>query len=310
MSRTEPGSARRPAGPTRRETVEGIARELSEHGIEASRHEAERLVAAALGVPRRELTTEAGERLDPDEAREVARAVARRVTREPLQHIEGTTEFRELVLVSDRRALVPRPETEELVDLVAGRVDNQPVARALDVGVGSGALALSLLVERIADRVVGIDVSADALEQARENAAREGVEDRLELRRCGPDIWDAVREEPAFDLLVSNPPYIASEDLEGLEPEVRDHDPRSALDGGSDGLDVIRRLVAGAPGALRPGGRLFMEIGAGQGEAVRGLLEDAGPFSEIAIEPDLSGRPRFARARLKGRDAGAGRVAP
>lgn len=306
MSPTEPRPARRPAGPTRRETVEGIARELSEHGIEAPRHEAERLVSAVLGVPRGELTVEAGARLDPDEAREVARAVARRVAREPLQHIEGTAEFRELVLVSDRRALVPRPETEELVDLVAARLDGEPVARALDVGVGSGALGLSLLVEGIAERVVGLDISADALEQARENAIRSGVADRLELRRCGPDIWEAVRDGPVFDLLVSNPPYVASGDLEGLEPEVRDHDPRSALDGGSDGMDVIRRLVAGAPGALRPGGRLFIEIGAGQGDVVRGLLEDAGCFSEIAIEPDLSGRSRFARARLEGRDAGGG----
>lgn len=306
MSPTEPGPPRRPAGPTRRETVEGIERELSGHGIEPSRPEAERLVSAVLGVPRAELTVEGGARLDAEQAREVARAVARRVAREPLQHIEGTTEFRELVLVSDRRALVPRPETEELVDLVAARLGGEPVARALDVGVGSGALGLSLLVEGIAERVVGLDITAEALEQARENAVLAGVADRLDLGRCGPDIWEAVRGGPPFDLVVSNPPYIATGDLDGLEPEVRDHDPRPALDGGSDGLDVIRTLVAGAPEALRPGGRLFIEIGAGQEDAVRSLLEDAGRFSEIAIEPDLSGRPRFARARLRTRDAGGG----
>jgi len=299
MSRTERGPRRRPAGPTRRDVVEGIARELSEHGIESPRPEAERLVSAVLGVPRSELQVEGGARLAADEALEVARAVARRVGREPLQHIEGAAEFRELVLVSDRRALIPRPETEELVDLIVRRTAGGPVGRALDVGVGSGAIALSLLVEGLAGHVVGLDVSPEAIEQARENAARAGVADRLELRRSGPDIWSAVASEDSFDLIVSNPPYVPSAEIERLEPEVRDHDPRAALDGGPDGLDVIRRLVAGAPGALRPGGRLFVEIGADQGDRVRRLLEDAGPWSDVSIEPDLGGRPRFASARLR-----------
>lgn len=304
MSPTEPGPPRRPAGPTRRETVEGIERELREHGIESPRPEAERLVSAALGIPRSELAVEGGTRLDAGQAAAVARAVARRVSREPLQHIEGAAEFRELVLVSDRRALIPRPETEELVDLVAGWTAGESAARALDIGVGSGALGLSLLAEGLVERVIGLDVSAEALEQAGENARRAGVADRLELRRCGPGIWPAVRDEAPFDLVVSNPPYVARADLEGLEPEVRDYEPRAALDGGDDGLDVIRVVISGAAAALRPGGALFLEIGADQGEGVRRLLEAADRWTGVAIRRDLTGRPRFASALLDGGDPG------
>ena len=301
MSLPEPGARRRPPGPTRRETVDGIARELSEHGIETPRPEAERLVASVLGIPRGELALEGGTRLDAAQARAVARAVARRVVREPLQHIEGTAEFRGLVLVSDRRALIPRPETEELVDRIAAWLDGAPAARALDVGVGSGALGLSLLAEGLAERVVGLDVSPGALEQARENAARAGVAGRLDLRLCGPEIWPAVEGEAPFDLVVSNPPYVASGDIARLEPEVRDHEPRAALDGGPDGLEVIRRLVAGAADVLHPGGGLLVEIGPDQETAVRRLLEAGGRWSDIAIERDLAGRPRFAIARARRR---------
>lgn len=292
---------RRPAGPTRREVVEGVAGELAIAGIESPRVDAERLVAAALGVPRSELSVGgSGIRVDPAGAIAVARAVARRLSGEPLQHIEGSIDFRRLVLVSDGRALVPRPETEQLVDLVARRLGGEQAGRVLEIGVGSAAIALSLLVEGHARRVIGLDVSTAALEQARENAERAGVGDALELRRCDPSIWSAVSGERAFDAVVSNPPYVATAAIEGLAPEVRDHEPREALDGGPEGLDVIRAVVAGAAGVLRPRGLLALEIGSDQGERLAGLLEAAGVWDEVRIDADLAGRVRFASARRAG----------
>lgn len=297
---TEPrpgGTGRRPAGPTRREIVEGVRRELELAGLEAPRVEAERLVAAALGLSRSELGVSGGERVDPAGAASVARTVSRRLEGQPLQHIEGTVDFRRVRLVSDGRALIPRPETEQLLDLVAAwHRDRGTPVEALDIGVGSGAIAISLLDEGIADRVVGLDVSEDALELARENARRANVEN-LELRACPPDIWSALAPDERFDLIISNPPYVTTTEWTGLDPVVRDREPRVALDGGEDGLEVIRTVVAGAPVRLREGGALLLEIGMSQGSAVLRLLEAEALLSDGRIGTDLAGRPRFASAR-------------
>ena len=290
-------AGRRPAGPTRREIVQGVRRELDMVGIEAPRAEAERLVAAALAVPRRELGAAGGERVDAAGAVAVARAVSRRLEGQPLQHIEGTVDFRRVRLVSDGRALIPRPETEQLLDLVAAwRRDRGAPAETLEIGVGSGAIALALLDEGIASRVVGVDVSAAALDLARANARRAGAVG-LELRACPPDIWPALAPGERFDLIVSNPPYVATGEWVALDPVVRDHEPRVALDGGRDGLDVIRAIVAGAAARLRRGGGLFLEIGMSQGAAVRRLLEADASLADVRVGADLAGRPRFASAR-------------
>jgi len=294
------GAGRRPSGPTRREVVEGLIRELAAAGLESPRTEAERLVASTLGIERSGIATAGALPVSPADAVAIARAVQRRLSGEPIQHIEGSAEFRELVLVSDRRALVPRPETEQLVDLVAGLLEGAAVESALEIGVGSGAIALSLLREGLARRVVGLDISAAALEQARENAARAGVGDALELRLCPPSIWPAVEGEPPFDLVVSNPPYVATNEIGSLAPEVRDHEPREALDGGADGLEVIRAVVSGAAGALRAGGRLVLEIGAQQGERVEALMDADDRWDRVRIDADLARRTRFASARRVG----------
>lgn len=302
----EPGGVqdRRPVSPTRREILAGITSELRQAGLESPHVEAERLIATALSISRSDLTVGAAERVAGPEAVQVARAVARRLEGEPLQHIEGSVAFRRLVLVSDGRALIPRPETEQLVELVARRVATEgPARRALEVGVGSGAVALSLIAENLADLVVGLDVSERALGQARQNAERADLAARLELRRCPVEIWPAVSGEARFDLLVANLPYIATDEVDRLQTEVRDHEPRVALDGGPDGLDVIRTLIEGAPDALVPGARIFLEIGADQGPAVRALFDEGGRWEEVRIEPDLAGRPRFATARLGGLEA-------
>jgi release factor glutamine methyltransferase len=298
-ARTGERAERRPAGPTWAEILDGITRELDQSGLDSPRVEAERLVASTLDVVRSELICEKSRRVTPEQAIAIARAVGRRLEGEPLQHIEGSVEFRNLVLVSDRRALIPRPETEQLIDLVAVWVAKRgTLDRVLEIGVGSGAIALSLLGEGLARAVLAVDVSLAALDQARENAARSGLADRLELRTCSPEVWPEVRDAGRFDAVLSNPPYVASAEIEGLSLEVRGHDPREALDGGPDGLDVLRTVISGAPSVLVEGGRIFLEIGADQGDAVSRLFALDPRWIDPSICRDLADRPRFATAGL------------
>lgn len=310
------GMKRMPA-PTRGEAVHGVARELAaaddDVGVDDPRLEAERLVCHVTGTERAELARTEDEPLTPEEAGRLAGAVRRRLRGEPLQHIEGTVEFRELVLLADRRALIPRPETEQLVGRVkrwaearrGGEVRSvsrtggreEPLLRdALDVGTGSGAIALSLVVEGIARRAVGLDVSSRALLQAAANrAGAELTDEEVEFRVAARPVWNAVGREERFDVVVSNPPYLTDEELEELPAQIAEYEPREALAGGEDGLDVIREIAEKAGAYLRPGGALFLEIGAHQGEAVRGLLEEHG-WGEVEVERDWSGRDRFVRA--------------
>jgi release factor glutamine methyltransferase len=242
--------------------------------------------------------------------------VARRAAGLPLQHLEETVAFRDLVLRADDRALIPRPETEQLVDLVTRELRGRPrgsevhpvarpdsvesVAVALDIGTGSGAIALSLVAEGLARRVVALDVSEDALAQARENRELTGIEaGRVELRLTGSDPFEALAADERFDLLVSNPPYVRDAEIEGLPVEVRDHEPRVALAGGADGLDLVRTIAARGPEVLRPGGRLFLEIGVDQGPAAAALFEAVGGWEAVERHADLSGRDRFLAARRR-----------
>ncbi|MDP2479774.1 MAG: peptide chain release factor N(5)-glutamine methyltransferase [Candidatus Palauibacterales bacterium] len=317
---------RRPPAPSRRDALRGLERELAAAGraagVEDVRLEAERLVAHVLGVSRAELARTGTETLGTGEARRLARAAQRRLAGEPLQHIEGTVQFRELVLASDPRALIPRPETEQLVDRIVawargrtsrGRPDDPDgvtsvrrrlapgaplLDSALDIGTGSGAIALSLVHEGVVRRAVGVDVDAAALDQAASNRASVGLDEaRVELRLTGPRGWNAIGDGERFDLVVSNPPYVREEEIERLPVHVRAHEPRRALAGGPDGLDVVREIAAGAAAHLVSGGALFLEIGADQGAAVRALLGASGEWEEVVVERDLAGRERFVRAR-------------
>ncbi len=308
------GPTRRLPGPSRREVIEGLAAELEAGGVPGARNEAERLVAHVLGLTRTDLLLHSHLVVGPQEAGRMAAISRGRLSGIPLQHIEGTVAFRDLVLVCDGRALVPRPETEELVqqvvDWVGGVVSSGGVRRvnrpdtsaesplrvALDIGTGSGAIALSLLQEGLARRAVAIDVSQTALEQAAENAAKLGLEERIEFRKTEGSPWESVAREEVFDVIVSNPPYIEDAAIATLPTEVRDYDPRPALAGGLDGLDVIREIAAGAPSHVRSGGGLFLEVGSDQGERVRRLLEGDGSWNHVRIEPDLAGRSRFVIA--------------
>jgi len=300
------------AAQTRRDVIASGARKLSSVGVESARLESERLTAHALGVSRECLSLTSDEQLTPGQARAVEDLLLRRMSGEPLQHIEGTVQFRELVLLADRRALIPRPETEQLVEQVVrwardrkprsaapGEFDSHcPLDTILDIGTGSGAIALSLVSEGTAASAVGLDISGAALEQARENRAGAGLARAVDLRSCGANPYDALLPGESFDAIISNPPYITQADLEGLAAEVRLHDPHVALVGGADGLDVVRTVIRGAHEKLRTGGALFLEIGAAQGDAIRGILRSSAPWAVIDIRRDLTGRDRFAVATV------------
>ncbi len=273
------------------ELVRVTAQYLGQKGVESPRLDAELLLAHVLGVPRIQLYLQFDRPLDAGEVDAYREAVRRRARREPLAHITGAREFWSLEFQVDARVLVPRPETEVLVEAALGRMG--PAGRLADLGAGSGAVGVALLSERPGWQGVGVDLSPGALEVAGANALRHGVDQRLELRQG--DLFGPLAGE-VFDAVVANPPYIPSGDLGALEPEVADFDPRLALDGGPDGLDVIRRIAEESPAHLAPGGFVALEFGAGQEEAVARILREAGGYREVAVIRDYSGRPRVAIA--------------
>lgn len=221
-------------------------------------------------------------------------AVSRRIAGEPIQYVVGVTGFRRLVLATDPRALIPRPETEGLVDLALRLA---PRGRALDLGTGSGCLALALADEGAWREITGIDASEAALSLARENGQRLG----LTVRWLRGDWTGPVRDEQ-FDVIVANPPYIATGELEGLDPSVARWEPMLALDGGPDGLEVPRRVLAGARQVSAGGGLIVMELDASRACATRELAQAIG-WSDVRIHDDLFGRPRYLTARQELSDA-------
>ncbi len=216
--------------------------------------------------------------------------VARRLAGEPLQYVLGEWAFRSIDLMVDSRVLIPRPETEWVVEIALRSCAN-PAALAADLGTGSGAIALSMAYERPEWKIVATDVSADALTVARWNGAGNGIRN---VEYCEGDWFDALPREfvGSFDLIVSNPPYVAEFERAALSSEVVDHEPAGALFAGPDGLDAIRTIIAGANVWLRPGGWLIVEHSPAQADTVVALALDAG-FVEALSEHDLTGRPRM-----------------
>ena len=261
------------------------------------RLEAEHLMAAALGIPRIRLWL-----LDaPPAAEEIERfeaLLSRRLARMPLQYVLGTAEFCGMELLVGSGIFIPRSETEQLVEAAAGRLGRifagrPDPPRIVDVGAGSGAILLALL--RLLPRAagLGIDRSAAAVAVARRNAERLGLADRCRFEQG--DLLDGV-DPGRFDAVVSNPPYIAEGDREGLAVEIREHEPAEALFSGTDGLDAIRRLVPQAARVLPGGGLLALEIGIDQHEEVRAILRDDGAWTGIEVVADLTRRPRIVLA--------------
>lgn len=274
------------------DTLKKAAEFLARKGLEKSRMEAEHLFAAGLGMKRLELYLQFERLLNDEEVKLLRDMTVRRGNREPLQHITGKVEFRDLVLKSDKRALIPRPETEELVDHALELFPEEQAVRVLDLGTGSGAIALALATERPAWKVAAVDRSRDALALARENAVQCGLAERVVFAES--DWFAAVTD--AYDLIVSNPPYLTDAEVAEAEPEVREFDPKSALIAAEEGLADLRRILEGAQQHLRPGGWLLCETGIEQHAALAALSTQLG-YAESAGLPDMSERPRFWKAR-------------
>lgn len=322
------------------EVIQKSTEFLTKRGVDSPRLQAELLLAQVLKLPRMKLYLNFERPLTDAEADTMREFVKRRGTREPLQHILGSTSFCGFEIAVNRHVLVPRPETEVLAELgwkflselaVGGRAGSPLPAdgahgvtrpTGLDFGTGSGCLAIALAAKCPAARLTALDISAEALALARQNAQRNGVAERVEFlesngfaalpgrdaQRWGerprePQLPDtdgsrghSLHPETTFDLIISNPPYIPSAEIETLQPEVRDFDPRSALDGGGDGLDFYRRLAAEASPFLKPGGRIMLEFGDGQAEVIEKIFTAQNWIVEAVCE-DYSQRQRILIAR-------------
>lgn len=268
-------------------------------GIDSPRLNAEQVIGHALGLKRMQLYVQFERFLTEPELEKIRPLVKRRAQREPLQHILGTVEWGGLTLKCDKRALVPRPETEELLELVLERARPAPEApagtpRVLDLGTGTGALALALAHAWPAAAVTALDASEDALALARENAAATGLAGRVAFLKS--DWFSALPAAAVFDVIVSNPPYLTAEEVAAAEPEVRLHDPRPALVAPEGGLADLRKIIAGAAARLAPGGLLALETGLGQHAALLAALASAG-LGAGESRLDLRGRERFVLAR-------------
>jgi len=278
------------------EVIQRSATFLGKRGVDSPRLQIELLLAHVLSLPRLNLYLDFDRVLTGSQLDSVRELVRRRGEREPLQHLVGSTPFCGLEIRVNRHVLVPRPETELLAEraweFLGGLSSSGP--KAFDFGTGSGCVAIAMAVRCPAAEIYAVDISPDALVVARENARSRGVADRIRF-----DLGDGFASLPpglAFDLIVANPPYIPGGEIDTLAPEVRDHDPREALDGGPDGLRFFRRLAAESAERLRPAGMILMEFGDGQAEEIGSIFQQNNWVVEN-VEPDYSGRPRIFSAR-------------
>lgn len=291
---------------TIRSALEWTSGYLERKGDEHPRLSSEWLLCAATGFSRVELYTNYDRPLDKDELKVLHAGVERRGRGEPLQYVTGEMPFRHIVLKCAKGVLIPRPETEVLVDHVLAYLDALPGQGGedgaagplvLEVGTGTGCIALSIAQERPGARVRATDVSPDALGLAERNRAALGLDERVELYLA--DIAEGVpgAGEAAYDVVVSNPPYIPTAEIDRLPREVGGYEPLLALDGGPDGLDVFRRVAACAAASLKPGGLLACELHEDRLRDAAALPEVAGPFTDVRVEKDLTGRDRVLLAR-------------
>ena len=280
------------------EVIQRSSEFLAKKGVESPRLQTELLLSHVLRVPRLNLYLDFERKLSEADLESVRELVRRRGTREPLQHILGSASFCGLEIKVGRDVLVPRPETELLAerawDFLSAWPSVHPIA--LDFGTGSGCVAVVLAAKCPSAQVHAVDVSAEALRVAQDNAVMNGVADKIRFH-----LGDAFAALPAgvlFALIVANPPYLPVAEIDTLAPEVRDYDPRLALDGGPDGLDFYRRLAREAAKYLEPAGRIMLEFGDGQADRIREIFADHNWVVE-RIEADYSGRPRILVASVK-----------
>jgi release factor glutamine methyltransferase len=278
------------------EAIQKSTEFLGKKNVESPRLQTELLLAHLLKMPRMKLYLNFDRVLTTAETDALRELVKRRGQREPLQHISGSTSFCGHEIAVNRNVLVPRPETELLAELgwqFLSTINSQP-STCLDFCTGSGCIAIALAAKCPEAKIVATDISAEALKLARENATRNTVAERIEFRRG--DGFAAPASDSQFDLIVSNPPYIPSAEIATLEPEVRDFDPRAALDGGADGLEFYRLIASQAGAFLKAGGKVMVEFGDGQAEAIRKIFETEKWIVE-AVKEDYSQRARILIAK-------------
>jgi len=299
------------------EAIQKTADFLAKRGVESARLNAELLLAHQLKLPRMKLYLNFERVLTEPETDGLRELVKRRGNREPLQHIIGSTSFCGCEIVVNRNALVPRPETELLAELgwlFLSTINSGP-STALDFGTGTGCIAIALAVKCPNAKITALDISADALALAKQNADANKVSERIEFvlaeqtsnfsaksktegnEENKGSSFASLSSVKQFDLIISNPPYIAAAEIETLSPEVRDFDPRLALDGGADGLDFYRRLAKEAKPFLKPDGKLMVEFGDGQAGDIRKIFE-AEKWIVEAVQEDYSHRARILVARI------------
>jgi release factor glutamine methyltransferase len=276
------------------EAIQRSTEFLAKRDVESPRLQAELLLAHRLKMPRMKLYLNFERALTAEETDEFRELIKRRGRREPLQHITGSTSFCGFEIAVNRHALVPRPETEILAELGWTSLGSLPSGTALDLGTGTGCIAIALAAKCPDAKVLATDISSDALALAKENAQKNNV--RIEFLQG--DGFAAVPKETQFDLIISNPPYIPSAEIETLELEVRDFDPRPALDGGADGLDFYRMFAAQAKSFLKSGGKIKLEFGDGQAPVIRQIFENEKWIVE-AVKDDYSQRARILIATWK-----------
>jgi release factor glutamine methyltransferase len=268
--------------------------ELEKAVVPDARRDAKTMLAALVGCDLAFIVAHPEYSLSAEEEKSFLDAVARRAKREPLQYILGRQEFYELDLIVTPDVLIPRPETEILVEEAIGLLGKYDDPYFCEVGIGSGCIAVAILANISSAKAIGVDVSASAIEIAAQNAVRHGVRERLELIQS--DIFESLRDEK-FDAIVSNPPYVPEKHLLSLQREVRDFEPAIALTAGPDGLLVIEKLIRKSPGFLRPQGFLLMEIGWDQSVRVKGMF-DPEIWTSVVFHQDLQGIDRIVVARL------------
>ncbi len=269
---------------------------LAKRGVESPRLQTELLLAHLLKMPRMKLYLNFDRALSDAETDALRELVKRRGQREPLQHIAGSVSFCGFEIMVNGNALVPRPETEILAESGWQYLSALGSPTALDLGTGTGCIAITLAAKSPNAKITAIDISPDALALAKENAAKNNVAERITLLQSNG--FAALAKDAQFDLIISNPPYIPTAEIETLQPEVKDFDPRGALDGGADGLDFYRMLAARAKKFLKSGGKIMLEFGDGQAPAIREIFENEKWIVE-AVKDDYSQRARILIASWK-----------
>ncbi len=275
-------------------TLALAAQILADSGVAEPRREAASLLSFALGKDRTFLIAHPDDEIEAEGLKAFNELLSRRAAREPLQYIRGHQEFFGLDFEVTPDVLIPRPETEILVEDALEILKPLLLPRICEIGIGTGCIAISLLYHLTNAFAVGLEISEAAIGIARRNSRKHGVAERFDIRRS--DVFSALSDE-RFDVIVSNPPYVPVDDMESLQAEVRDFEPRTALTDGGDGLSIIRRIIAGSPKHLVAGGALLIEIGFDQASAVREMFEPE-LWRSVDFLPDLQGIPRIARADL------------